>query len=405
MRPFTAGLILSIFFISQAAAQLADHVSINAQVRHRFEVSAKDLNSDTDAVTFNLLRTRLGARFVPLEHTEAFIQVQDARVFGEEANTLTDGSADQLDLHQAYVKISNLFDWPLDLQLGRFEANYGPQRLIGAVGWHNIGRSFDGVLVRLHPENVKLDLFNLKLVEQMAPGGTGDLNVLGAYGDFQLIDNYTTQAFAIWQRADPTENLSRYTLGVYLTGAMANIKPEIELAYQGGQRQDIDVSALMVAVNLGYTLAGTTLAPTFSAGIDYLSGDDDPDDGTYKVFDTLYATNHKYYGFMDYFLNLPVHTAGLGLMDVHAKVAVKPRTDMSLRLAYHHFQANEDFVLANGSTSTRFGDEVDLTLVFNYNQRVTFSGGASVFSPGAIFEETRGDDLGAWGYIMTTVNL
>jgi len=63
-----------------------------------------------------------------------------------------------------------------------------------------------------------------------------------------------------------------------------------------------------------------SMSPVLSAGVDYLSGDDGEDETKYKVFNTLYATNHKFYGFMDYFLNLPVHTYGKGLMDMHGKL-------------------------------------------------------------------------------------
>ena len=100
---------------------------------------------------------------------------------------------------------------------------------------------------------------------------------------------------------------------------------------------------------------------------------------------------------MDYFLNIPAHTLGLGLRDVHAKVSFKPHSDLSVRLAYHHFSANEDYTLEDGTASTRFGDEVDMTLVFTYNQRVSVTGGAALFAPGPIFEETRGEDWGTWG--------
>ena len=97
----------------------------------------------------------------------------------------------------------------------------------------------------------------------------------------------------------------------------------------------------------------------------FLSGEDDPGDGKHKVFDTLYATNHKFYCYMDYFLNIPVHTLGSGLSDIHVKVAIKPSPDASLRLAYHTFLANEDYTLSDGSTSARFSTAVDLNFVFN----------------------------------------
>lgn len=379
--------------------------SLDGQLRYRYEWSDRDFDAGRDGVAFNLLRTRLGVHFLPAAHTEVFVQFQDARTLGEETSTLTDGAADNLDLHQGFLRLSDLFGAPVDLQLGRFEVRYGGERLLGAVGWHNVGRSFDGVRLRLHPDRLSLDVFNLKQTEALEPGGTGDLNVFGAYGDAKLLAGYATQGYVIWQRGNPSSTLNRYTAGAYLRGRSGRLMPEAELAYQGGTLDDRDVSAFLVALQLGYAFPDVTAAPVLTAGVDYLSGDDDPDDGTVKVFDTLYATNHKFYGFMDFFLNLPVHTLGLGLRDVHAGVAVTPEKGLTLRLTYHNFSANEDFNLADGTTTTRFGDEVDVTAVYRYNPKVAFTGGASLFVPGAIFEQTRGDDTATWLYLMTTVTL
>ena len=400
--------ILGSFSLMELRAQESafPRFALNGQIRHRLEVNNNDLNSDTEASAFNLLRTRLGVRLFPIEGIEAFVQVQDARAFGEETNTLNDGDADQIDFHQAYLQIANLFDWPLDLQIGRFEAIYGSQRLIGAVGWHNIGRSFDGVRVRLHPENTRLDLFNLKIIERGAPGGSGDLNVYGAYGDFQLIDGFTSHAFLIWQRAQPASTtLNRYTTGLYLSGNTGPFVPELELALQGGEIEGRDVSAYMAAINLSYLLSESPIQPKISAGFDLLSGDDSPAEGDVKVFDTLYATNHKFYGAMDYFLNIPLNTLGLGLQDLHAGIGLKPVDEVTLQLVYHNFIAQQDFILEDGSSASRFGSELDFSLAFVYNSAASFTGGVSWFNPGQIFETTIGPDAGIWAYIMTTVNL
>ena len=397
-----AGLIL-LPVAAWAQESAFPSYTLDGQLRHRYEWSDRDFDADRDAVAFNLLRTRLGARFLPAAHTEVRLQFQDARTFGEETNTLTDGAADHLDLHQGYLRLTDLFGAPVDLQLGRFEVIYGGERLLGAVGWHNIGRSFDGVRVRLHPARVTLDVFNLKEVEALEPGGRGDRNVFGVYGDAALLEGYTTQGYVIWQRGNPSATLNRYTVGGYLKGRTGNVRAEAEAAFQGGTLDDRDVSAFLAALQLGYAFPDVAGAPVLSAGIDYLSGDDDPDDGTVKVFDTLYATNHKFYGFMDFFLNLPVNTLGLGLRDVHAGVAVAPEKGLNLRLTYHNFAANENFAPAAGAT--RFGDEVDLTAVYRYNPKVAFTGGASLFVPGPIFDRTRGKDTAAWLYLMTTVNL
>jgi Alginate export len=395
--------------VNKAQAQAQDKDSprytVQGQVRHRFESSARTFDSEIDAINFNLLRTRLGVNFYGSKSVEAFIQFQDSRVMGEESSTLADGSAERFDLHQGYLKLNDLFSAPVDLQIGRFEANYGSQRLIGAVGWHNIGRSFDGFRATIHPENMSIEVFNFKVVEEIETGDEGDLNLYGANGDFKLIKNYKTQAFVLWQRAQPTDELSRYTAGLFISGASGNFKPEIELAYQAGTREAIDVAAFMVTVNLGYTFSSAQIKPTISVGIDYLSGDDDPTDGTYKVFDTMYATNHKFYGYMDYFLNIPVNTMGLGLNDIHVKAGIKATDELAIRLAIHTFLSSQEYTLANGSTSSNFGNEADLTVVYTYTNRVSFVGGISAFSPGDIFKETRGKDTSTWVYASTIINL
>ena len=399
--------LLNAAALVELAAQDATYPRffLDGQIRHRLEVNNNDLNADTEPSAFNLLRTRVGLRFFPLEHIEGFVQVQDSRTFGEEANTLGDGDADQLDFHQAYVNISNLFSWPLDLEIGRFEALYGSQRLIGSVGWHNVGRSFDGARVSIRPDNARIDLFNLKIREEGEPGGTGDMNVYGAYGDFQLIEGYASHAFLIWQRMQPGSAMNRYTIGLFLGGGATPLKPEFELAYQGGDVSFGNVSAFMATINFGYTLSDASVQPTISAGIDLLSGDDDPTDNEYKVFDTMYATNHKFYGAMDYFLNIPVNTSGLGLRDIHVGVTLKPRDELTFRVLYHNFSSHQNLILSDGLTASRFGDEIDASMAFTYNSAVSFSGGVSWFGPGEIFEATRGVNSGLWAFLMTTVNL
>jgi hypothetical protein len=144
-----------------------------------------------------------------------------------------------------------------------------------------------------------------------------------------------------------------------------------------------------------------------SAGVDFLSGDDSPNvltDTQYKVFDTLYATNHKFYGFMDYFLNIPLNTFGRGLVDAYARFQIHLGS-MPIRLDLHLFESAQDFALSGGGTSKRFGTEADLTFKYKYNNTLTFLGGASVFDPGDIFKDVRGNDMSSWAYIMAIANI
>ncbi|MGH1364198.1 MAG: alginate export family protein [Calditrichia bacterium] len=376
-----------------------------AQIRQRSEVDNRDFNSDTGLESFTGLRSRLGVLFTPAEDLSAFFQVQDTRFFGTETSTLFDGRADNFDLRQAYFHLKDLFSWPVDIKMGRMEVNYGPQRLIGAVGWHPIGRSFDGGILTIKGDGKSLDIFSFKEVEEFEIEDKGDRSVGGAYGNINVGDSHKVQPFIIWQISTPDSIINRFTTGFYVNGKPGNFRHELEFAYQGGSVGDLDVAAYMFAANFGYVFSDVSTKPMVSIGVDYLSGDDTLGDNDIKFFDTLYGTNHKYYGFMDYFLNIPVNTFGRGLMDLHLRSSININKSTKLALALHNFSSTEDFVGTGGETETAFGKEIDLTLTHKYNSQLGITIGASIFSPGEIFKQERGEDLSSWYYLMTTVNL
>lgn len=272
---------------------------------------------------------------------------------------------------------------------------------MGAVGWSNIGRSFDGVIVHLHEEGYSLDLFNFKEHESGLPGDTLDVNVLGAYADVKLADGQTTQLFYIRQRQP--EQLDRYTAGLYAQGTLGPVTYEAELAQQGGTLLDFKLDAFMAALNVGYGFAFLPFRPALFIGVDYLSGDDDFLDTTLKWFDTLYATNHKYYGFMDYF---PGQTSGRGLTDIYIKLATQPLESTKVNVAFHSFRPSQDFPLIGGVTTRDLLSELDLTVNHRYSANVSFVGGVSLAMPGDIIKDKDwyGEDNATWAYLMTVVN-
>ncbi len=399
-------ILIFIFSLNINAIFAQSNLDVSAEIRPRLQMNNKDFNSDLPSNNFTELRTRLGLKFSPIENIEGFVQIQDSRIYGTEPSTLA--STDNIDLHQAFFNVNNLFDLPFNLKLGRMELSYGPQRLIGAVGWHNVGRSFDGGILQLNTEKINIDFFTAQTNENFEAGDTNDFNIIGAYGDLKMIDNYKMQPFVIAEIEKGTD-LSRYTAGIYINGNLSGFSHELEGAYQLGSINDnIDIAAYMFAVNLNYSFS-SPIKPEIGIGIDYLSGDDSTYN-KYNVFNTLYATNHKYYGFMDYFIDIPNSTYGLGLTDIHAKVAVSPTDKFKAALAFHMFSSSEDYIYTtSGSptvkTSTSFGSEVDLTLIYSYNSAVKFQGGFSLFSPGDIFKQIKGEDMATWSYFMAIVNL
>ena len=347
-------LIISFLFSSFVIAQ--EGLKVTAQVRPRMEINNKDFNADTKANSYTYLRTRVGLQLMPAENLGGFIQFQDSRVYGENSGTLA--ATDNIDLHQAYFCIKKLFNLPLDLKVGRMELVYGSQRLIGAVGWHNVGRSFDGGMLTLNTKPISIDFVKARLNESGMAGDEEDNNLYAAYGKVKC-EKMKIQPFVISEMKKETD-FARHTLGIYLAGKMGALSHEIEAAYQmGSMSEDVDIAAYMFTANLNYKL-GMSMSPVLSAGVDYLSGDDGEDETKYKVFNTLYATNHKFYGFMDYFLNLPVHTYGKGLMDMHGKLNLTmPCKKTNVGVAFHLFNSTADYTLADETTSTSFGSEID----------------------------------------------
>lgn len=411
---------LLVFFVliavatnCNAGASASDMFTFKAQVWHRFEASDRDFNSATAFNNFNMMRSRLSAAVKPTDDIEGFLQLQDSRVWGEEFNTLLDGSADNFDLHQGYVKIKDFFKAPLNIKLGRQAVSYGAQRLVGAVEWHRIGRVFNGAIFDLHGEKWWLDGFAFQVVDSLYPGDYQDLFFWGAYANYKLNENHRAQAFAMWQRMQPSSVLNRGTVGWFLEGNFGAFSYKSDAAYQFGditpaRAQDNPVSSVeawMLTLELGWVPADVKAKPEIYLAADVLSGDDNPDDGKWKVFDTMYATNHKFYGFMDYFLNIPVHTYGGGLVDTWGRFKATPIKKTPMMLDVHYFQSQQEVALADDTTSKKFGTEVDFTLMHNYTDNLRFMLGASWFGPGAIFKDRRGADDSTWFYVWTIFNV
>ena len=395
-------LLFTLLFSEFALAQ--NNVKVNAQIRPRFQFDDKDFNTNTDGNSFTELRSSLGAMFSPSENLTGFIQIQDSRIFGSEASTLSDSK--NVDLHQAFFNVNNFFDLPLNLKIGRMELAYGSQRLLGSVGWSNVGRSFDGSVITLNSTPVDIDFIAVRVNESGLVGDSLDAFLFSAYGSLKVVDKLNIQPFVIFENTNKAD-FERYTVGLNVSckDKSKAFQQELDAAYQlGKQSATKDIAAFMVAYNLGYTF-DSSLKPMLGAGVDYLSGDDGKDADKIKVFNTLYATNHKFYGFMDYFINIPAHTFGLGLLDIHAKASFVPLQKLKVDLAYHMFSSNADYTLLDGNTSTSFGSEVDLTLSYKYDSNVNFVGGFSFFAPGDIFKEKKGEDSSMWTYVMAVVNL
>ena len=238
-------IIIAGIVLLTANLAFSEEFKFTGQVRQRAEFDNKDFDSGSNASNTNYLRTRLGFLFAPEDDLGIFIQLQDSRGFGEETSTL-DGSAGNFDMHQAYVRVYNIFNQPLTLKLGRFEAAFGNQRLIGAVGWSNIGRSFDGGVLTHETDKLKTDFFGFD--EELK-------TTYGIYSNYKAPFCESIDGFVILEDHQVDDELRRYTAGLFLKGKLDNAHYEAEFAYQGGTfnlgTAESDIAAMMFGVNMG----------------------------------------------------------------------------------------------------------------------------------------------------------
>ncbi len=404
-------LLLCLGLALPGQAQEAERLSLGGQVRHRTEFDARHFAPGPDDVWFHLLRTRVHVRARPADDVQLFVQVQDARVWGGEdparARGTMDGRAPALDLHQAYFRLNDVLTPGLSVQVGRQELVYGNERLVGAVGWSNVGRTFDAAVLSYAAERGRLDAFAARLV-----GSTGTAqgqSLYGLYGTYPLAPNHHADVLLLYDNdTTPVEGgpdagkdrLARLTGGVYLHGRPGRFDYEVEAYFQTGKAPGGDGGRIDIRASLLSLAAGVRPDPEgrLRLGLLYtrLSGDDDPTDDRTETFNTLFATNHKFYGFMDFFpgrLNPPA-----GLQDAAFRLgfAAAPRWHLSADV--HHFAMAADL-----PGKTTYGQEVDLTARHRYNDHVTLVGGASAFFPGGVLTQTGQDDTAYWLYLMTVV--
>jgi hypothetical protein len=386
---------MSALLVAGASLPLhAQEVTFGGQVRPRFEYREPSATGDN---SFTSMRTRLNLSALVERNVRVFIQLQDVRFFGEETSTLTDFSADHLDLHQGYVDINHSGDVGFAGRVGRQEVNFGGQRLVGAVAWTQQARSFDGVRGRYDWEKGSADFFGFKTGEGTAASVDQDSEFSGAYVQIQDVGSGNLELYGFYRRAltaDPDVDTNEGTTGARYVGRSGKVSYRAEATYQYGDRDGVDVKAYMFGGRIG---AAVTDKVTVTAWYDYLSGDDDPGDNTVKVFNTLFATNHKYYGFADLFLNIPVHTGGYGLQDLAVKGAFQLGNDVSLGADLHAFA----FAKQAPGDVRRIGEEIDLTVSHRYSPNLLVQAGYSYVVQGPGFADLgRLDENMQWLYLM-----
>lgn len=402
--------VLSLVTPDVMAYEAGEGVYVNFHMRTRYDRNdGRDGNIDNVPTELIENRARLTLDLDVIDEFRGYFQLQDVRIWGEETSTVFDYSAGGLDVHQVWMDIRG-FDQQLILRIGRQEISLDGQRLIGAVGWTPQGRSFDALRIMGRFDELSLDVFFSVLSDQDNLFAAAPVNqnqedaVLGVlHAGYQLFDDRNLKQYlAFCTLVDHFAELdrNRFTLGLYNRGRFGWLLYRVEGYFQGGSQGDLDIAAFMLGARAGVKFK-RPLGLTIQAWFDYMSGDDDPNDGTIGAFDVPYATNHKFYGMADFFINLPAHTDGKGLIDLSLKADIGFKHELKAGLHYHHFLAAQD---RGGPVS--FGDEIDFFLILGPAKPIRIMLHLFVMIPGdALESRIGGSDPDVGVYVTTQLDL
>ncbi|MCG8307806.1 MAG: alginate export family protein [Cytophagales bacterium] len=406
-----------------ASNDLSAQFTLTGELRPRteFRNGFKRLREkSTDPAFFIEQRSRLYFDF-KREKIRVNISLQDVRIWGA-ADQIYKEDPSLTNVYEAFAAYS--FNEKYGFKIGRQAMDYNNARFLGNLDWAQQGRSHDALLFTGKNADRKSELhlafaYNQSM-DPIEPRNLGGTEYIG-------VSNYKTMIFGWWNKKFENGGISalfhndgrqvqtdtsmahRQTYAILGNYNLGGVKLDGEFYYQGGKNGNaVEVSGLM------FTLHGTydTDITPLTLGFEYLSGTARGEDKD-KSFNPLYGTNHKFYGFMDYFYVGNYHgQAGggktSGLIDLHLKTKFKIGNKSNLAANLHYFMSPvkiyRGFGTANGTYGSSLGTEVDLVYTAVLAKDVKFNLGYSqMFATEAMEAVKDGGDRSAlnnWAWAM-----
>ena len=388
-----------------AQLYLTPQVRPRAEWRNGYQTLQTDESSGTFFVN---QRSRLTLDYKQ-EKVQMKFSLQDVRVWGDELQ-LKD--VPSIGMHEAWAELA--LSEKFAVRLGRQEFVYNDDRLLGNVDWVQQARSHDAVLFKTRLEGISFDIggaFNQekeKVTDTFY--GMDNYKALGfVWAQKQLHDNLSLSGLHIsdgFQRPDTVGGVYfRHTYGLDLTYKKERLQFNGSFYRQSGEHASgKDIEAYLGVAELIYTLSPIKL----TVGTNYLSGMAG-EESKVRTFNTLYATNHKFYGYMDYFINVPADTRNGGLQDNYLKVNYTPVPKYSLSMDYHYFALGKKLRATEkekGTDRKYLGSEIDAVLQYKYSEHINFYLGYSTLFASSSMEAIKPGNASAyadWGWLMVNI--
>jgi len=403
-------LILGMANIATAQFKLEAEIRPRAEFRNGFKAPR---DKGVEPAFFIEQRSRLYFNY-KTDQVVLKLTFQDVRIWGS-VDQINKSDPNLQNLYEAWGQFN--FNKQFGVRVGRMELDYDGARFLGNLDWAAQGRSHDALLFLWSKNNIKLDVG--LAYNQNWRFEPGLLN--GNFFDHSVTNNYKTMQFARFAYNSDAGNLAvlvhndgrqvasdssmayRQTYAVIADKKFGDVKLGTELYYQGGKNgAGTDVNAFLASL---YASFNTRITP-ITVGGEILSGTSSSDTED-RSFAPLYGTNHKFYGFMDYFYVGNGHSSR-GLVDIYLKTNFKLGNKINLLAHIHYFSspvAIEDPTDPSIRLSNTLGTEIDLVLGIKLHQTVKLDIGYSqMFATSSMvaIKGNNGDNtaLNNWAWMM-----
>lgn len=403
---FLSFLILQSFS-QESTFNISAQYRLRAEVRHGY----RTLTTDSSKTAFFIAqRARL---IFDYNHSkfQIYSSIQDSRTWGDEEQRKDIGG---LQVNELWIELKTKKRF--NIKLGRQELAYDDHRLLGNLDWANLTISHDALVVK-YANNEKKIWWHIG----------GAFNQLGEpiFGTNYTLKNnkglgftwlkkefnkgHTLSALAIVNVMNATNTTDKkakttYTFGPLYNYDFNNTKATIGAYYQGGKTEsDLSQSAFMINLYIERKIKHVTIG----LGTDYLSGNSDKTAATEsRNFNTLYATNHKFYGYMDYFISFPNDTKGRGLIDVFSKIKYTATKPISAALDFHYFLLANENNLNTTKIKRPLGFETDFLFDYKITPIIQLQIGYSMLFATKNMEAIKGGNakkFNTWAFAMLKV--
>ncbi|CDB11347.1 putative uncharacterized protein [Bacteroides sp. CAG:633] len=422
MRRRNLSMLIAFLFIGNVSISYAqeennekDKFFVSAQIRTRGEYRNGALyprnESDLPSGFINE-RARLSLGYERQRLSLKF-SAQHVGVWGQDALVDKNG---RFILNEAWAAFEFNDYW--FMQLGRQALSYDDERILGGLDWNVAGRYHDALKIGYRKNGHQLHgIFAFNQNDENVIGGTfydssktklyKNMQTLWYHYDFASTPlQFSIMAMNLGQEGGDAESRksdTQYmqTFGTYIKYAPGQWNLSGAFYYQFGK----NVSSRSVSAFMGSARASYNINKSWSVnvGTDYLSGND-KSDGTYKAFNPLYGTHHKFYGAMDYFYASDfIGGYSPGLSDTQIGVGYKVSSSVSMGMNYHYFAT----AVKLENLKRSLGSEIDYQLDWKIMKDVSLSLGYSVMFGTSTMDIVKGGNHNSWqdwGWISLNIN-